>query len=59
LIDTPNLPEATCFIALFLESPFISFGNVLDLHPSPELLLPPILFMALQVFMSFLTERTK
>ena len=46
-VVTPNLPEATCFIALFIESPFFKGINLSGSSPpSPVLDLPPILFIA-------------
>ena len=45
---TPNLPLATCLIALLRESPLESFLNLAGSSPpSPVLLLPPIRFIAM------------
>src|SRR5438552_6342425 len=45
---TPKRPEATCLIALFLESPLASKVYRLGSSPpSPVLLLPPMRFMAM------------
>ena len=44
---TPNLPEATCFIADLFESPFFIGLNLSGSSPpSPVFDLPPILFIA-------------
>jgi hypothetical protein len=55
-METPKRPEATCLMALFLESPFKSFENVLIFSASPELLFPINSVHNRQVFMCVLAD---